>query len=456
MEHAGAHQRDLTQGSIFRKLVVVAVPIMGTSLLQMAYNLTDMFWLGRGVSSEAVAAVGSAGMFFWLAMALIMIGSMGAQIGVSQNLGAKNIEAAQRYAHSAVFLSLVLGIVYGALLGFGADLLISLFNIREAHVAAEAAGYLRMVAVAVPPWFMTAAMTGAFNASGNTHLSFMAHATGLITNMVLDPLFILVFRWGVLGGALATALAELLVFALMCILMKRHKSRPFAQFHLLGRPHRAEIRQILRWSIPSALESGLFTLLAMTIARRVASFGAGAIAAQQMGTQIESLAWLVGGGFGTAVTTFVGQNYGAGKWTRIHRGFRISMAAMLVYGLFVSLLLFFGGRALISLFLREEPIRDIGGTYLRVLATCEWIACTEATTGGTFRGIGKTVPPAVCSILSNIARVPLAYALAATVLGLNGIWWAIACTCMVRGLAMLVWYLVQAKQLPRVDVAQMA
>ena len=444
---------DLTSGGILKKLLLVAVPIMGTQLIQMTYNLCDMFWLGQGVSAAAVAASGSAGMYLWLSMAFLMVGRMGAEIGVSQNMGRGSPEEARKYAQNAVFLAMVLGILYGAVLILFREPLIRFLGIHEAALLRDASNYLAVVALGIPFTFVSGTLTGTFNGAGNSRLSFWANSIGLIVNMVLDPVLILVFRWGVVGAAIATILAQMVVCALFVLFAKRHKERPFERFSLFARPDKQILAQMARWSAPVGLESMLFTLLTMGTTRIAASFGQEAIAIQRVGAQIESLSWLIGGGFGTAVTAFVGQNFGARKWTRIHSGFRISLWTMVVWGITVTALLFFGGRALYLVFIRPEEVQilDGGATYLRILAGCQLFGCLESVSAGAFRGIGKTVPPSVSSISVNILRVPIAYLLSRTPLGLDGVWWGVSLTALLRGLVITVWYLLHARTLPHED-----
>ncbi|MCL2810889.1 MAG: MATE family efflux transporter [Clostridia bacterium] len=444
---------DLTQGGILRKLLLVAVPIMATSFMQMAYNLTDMFWLGRGVSSEAVAASGSAGMFLWLSMAPMLVGRLGAEIGVSQSLGRKDMAAARGYAQNAIFLAMVLGLAYGLLLMLGSEPLIGVYAIQEASLANSAAAYLAIVGAGIPFQFVSAAITGIFNGSGNSRLSFWANATGLALNMILDPLLILGADWGIVGAAAGTVFCQMVVCALFLIFLKRHKKRPFAAFSLRIKPAWKPTAQILRWSVPVGLESGLFTVLTMVTTRLVAGFGGEALAVSRVGSQIESLSWLIGGGFGSAVTAFVGQNFGAGKWSRVHRGFSMAVWSMVVWGALVTVLMFFGGRQLYAAFLREPEIHAMGAVYLRILALSQLAMCLEGISASAFRGVGKTVPPAVISIACNVLRVPLAYVLASTELGLNGVWWAISIGGGVRGLLILAWYLLHARSQPKADVA---
>jgi putative MATE family efflux protein len=315
------------------------------------------------------------------------------------------------------------------------------FGIREAQVAADSAAYLRIVALGNPPAYMAAAMSGVFTGVGNTRIPFYCNAAGLLINIVLDPLMIFTFGWGIEGAAIATVVAQWVVWVLLLLAILRHKDRPFKTFRLFAKPDRAVLRQILRWSTPISLESGLFTLLAMIITRAITPFGSDALAVQRVGSQVESLSWLLGGGFGSAVTAFMGQNFGAKAWDRIERGFRISTFTMLCYGAAVTVLMFFGGYALFALFLPDEPIRQMGATYLRIVALCQVGQCMEGVGAGLFRGMGRTVPPSVSSIASNVLRVGLCYALAATPLGLDGIWWGVTVTALLRGVVVYLWSL---------------
>ncbi len=448
-----AKKVDLTQGGIFRKLLLVAVPIMSTQLMQMAYNLTDMFWLGRMEQSVmAVAAGGLAGMFLWLSMALLMIGRMGSEIGTSQNLGRRDAAAARSYAENSTRIALILGLAYGLVLMIFANPLVAMLQVSDPFVFDNATLYLRIVGTGIPLTYVSAAITGAFNGAGNSRRSFYANAAGLLANMALDPLMILVWGWGVAGAAIATVLAQGIVCALFVWSVKRHPHRPFERFRLLGRIGRDRIQQILRWSLPVALESGAFTALAMVVTGMVSAwYGETAVAVQRVGSQIESLSWLIGGGFSSAVTAFTGQNYGALKWARIRRGYRIALASLLAWEAVVMLLLVFGGRFFFSLFLKEPPhILDMGETYLRILAGCSLFMALEGACAGAFRGMGQTLPPSICSISANLLRPILCWFFAGW-MGLNGLWLGITVSAALRGLLMFIWYTAYERRLPLTD-----
>ena len=444
------HSGDLTQGGILKKILLVAVPIMGTQLLQMTYNLTDMFWLGRLPGSvTAVAASGLAGMFLWLGMALLIFGRIGAEIGVSQNLGAGNRAAAQGFAEDAGRTALLLGSAYGLILLTLTKPLVSLLRVQEADVFDSACAYLRIAGLGLPFSYLSASITGGFNGAGNAKLGFWANASGLAVNMVLDPLMILVWGWGIKGAAIATVIAQGIVCMMLLYFAKQHPRRPFEHFRLLGRFHLSRVKQIFSWSLPVSLESGAFTALAMVVTGMIsASFGADAVAVQRVGSQIESLSWLIGGGFSSAVAAFMGQNYGARKWARIRRGYRISLGFMLAWESFITLLLVLGGRFLFSLFLSDPPhLVNMGREYLMILAGCQVFMALEGTCAGTFRGIGKTLPPSISSIISNVLRPFLCWALAQR-MGLNGFWLGVTLSAALRGLLMFIWFSLYQRQMP--------
>lgn len=433
---------DLTQGDILKKLLMVAFPIMGTQIMQMAYNLTDMFWLGRMQDSvTAVAASGIAGMFMWLGMAVFLVGRLGAEIGVSQNFGKGDRGSALGYAQNSVAIALILGVAYGGILIVFAPQLIFLLQVKEAAVFESACVYLRIVGIGVAFTFVSGAITGSFNGAANSKLTFWANAVGLLVNIVLDPIMILALDWGVVGAAIATVLAQGLVTALFVFFAKRHPERPFLRFRVFAPLDPEKVRQIFRWSTPLVVESAAFTGLAMVVTGMVSAwYGEMAVAVQRVGSQIESLSWLLGGGFSSAVAAFVGQNYGARLWDRIERGFRISLIVLLMWEAIVTAAMLFGGRFFFSLFLKEPPmILDMGGTYLRILGFSQVFMALEGTCSGVFRGMGKTVPPSVCSIVSNVSRPFLSWFFAGW-LGLNGLWLGIAVTGSLRGILMAIWY----------------
>ena len=449
---------NLTEGNILNKLFLIALPIMGTQLFQMMYNLIDMFLLGR-ISYDTVAASGTAGMFIWLSVAFFIIGSMGAEIGVSQSLGNNDPIGAKQYSQNATFLALTLGIIYASIMIGFARPLIGFFRIQEAHVVEDAIAYLSIVALSFPFTFITFSCSASFNGSGNSRFSFIVKASGLLINIILSPLFIFYFGWGIKGAAAATVVAQILVCITFLLSIKFHPARPFEKYYYrdIFRPVKERIVRIVRWAAPVSIESMCFTVLTMLISPLVASFGSGALAVVRVGSQIESISWLIAGGFAAALTSFVGQNYGAQKWSRIHKGVRLSLTMMFIYGLLISVLLFILAQPLFSLFVDDPAIIPLGVSFLRIFALVQMFVCIEMTAAGAFRGTGNTKPPSIVSIFFNVTRVFIAYAMVAfTPLGLDGIWWAMAACNLLRGATLLIWYFVVAKKQQKEDCHKMS
>ena len=436
----GNWQYDLTRGPILNRLLMVALPIIGTQFVQMSYNLTDMFLLGR-VGGDAVAASAAAGMYMWLSGGIMLIGRMGAEIGVAQSMGGGDLETARKYAQNSLFLAVLLGVLYASVCIFFNRSLIGFFRIREAHVALDAASYLRITSLGAPAVIVSAAVAGTFNGSGNSRVPFAINATGLVLNMILDPLFIFVLEMGVTGAAIATAIAQITVCLMSLAAIARRRDRPFEHFRFLERPELRRLTRILEWSLPISLENVLFSFFGMLVSRFVAGYGAHAMAVNRVGSQIESLCWLTCIGFATALTAFVGQNYGAGKWDRIRVCCRISFAVISLWGVIVTFVLFFAGEFLFRIFLPDPALVSMGKAFLRILAMCQIFGCLEAASAGSFRGLGRTVPPSVVSIVSNGLRVPLAYLLARSGMGLSGIWLGVTLGAMFRGLWLFLWFL---------------
>lgn len=433
-------KRDLTSGSILQKLLLVAVPIMGTMMMQMAYNLTDMFWLGR-LGSGAVAAAGVGGLYLWLSQGLALIGRMGAEISVAQRLGAREEEAARSYAQNALAVSVSLGVLFALVFILANPWLIGIYKIAEQDVAADARTYLALAALGVPAAFISTTVAGIFNSSGNSRTPFYINSVGLVANMILDPLLIFKFGMGVAGAAIATSAAQILVCLGSLLAVRLSRFTPLPGFRFFEKPVWTRVRHIFVLGSPVALENMFMAILVMALNKLVAAYGAGAMAVSQVGSQVESMTWLIGGGFSSAVTAFVGQNYGAGKWRRIRKSLQFSAGCMFAWSAFVSLLLFFFGKFFIGLFLQEPELIELGGLYLKIFAVCQVFMAMEGVFAGAFRGIGKTLPPSLASFTVNILRVGVAWALSAGPLGLPGIWVGACLGCIARGIWIPAWFL---------------
>lgn len=184
--------KDLTQGPILGNLIRLSLPIIGTSFMQMAYNLTDMMWLGR-MGSEAVAAVGAASFFSWFGTSLLLITRIGAEVGVSQSIGRRNAGEAASYARHAMVWALILTTIYMVITISLAPQLLGVLNLQSTTVKADATLYLRIISFGFIATFLNPTFQGTYNGAGNSRQPFWYLLAGLLTNMVLDPLLIFGF-----------------------------------------------------------------------------------------------------------------------------------------------------------------------------------------------------------------------------------------------------------------------
>ena len=441
---------NLTEGSISKTLFKLALPIMGTSFAEMAYGLIDMVWVGK-VGTGAVAAVGTAGFYTWLANAFILIPRVGAEVGVAQSTGQNDMKEVKRYIKHSIQMSVGLSLLYGLVMIIFRNALIGFFNLEEGEIIRSAIDYLVIVSCGFTFYFLNPVFTAIFNGYGDSRTPFIINTIGLVANVALDPFLIVGIgpfpRLEVIGAALAMVISQAL--STVIFVMKARKTYDlFSEIHLFQKPDPYHVKNIARMGLPTALQSGLFSIIGIILARIIAQWGATAIAVQQVGMQIESISWMTAGGFQSAMCAFIGQNYGANKWHRVRKGYSTGMAIVSCIGVFATALLYFGARPLFSIFIDEEEVVLQGIRYLKILGVSQLFMCIEITTAGSFYGIGRTIPPSVTGILFNLLRIPGALILSSTSLGLDGIWWAISISSIFKGVVLMIWYIIMLKKQP--------
>ena len=426
---------DLLEGSIAGTLARLAFPIMGTSFIQMGYNLVDMIWIGR-LGSNAVAAVGAAGMFMWLANGFTMIPRIGGQVSVGQRLGAGNPEEGAEFARGALRMGAFLGVLYGIISLLLNKQLIGFFNLNSPDVIWDARVYLMITCGLIVFSFLDQVIGGILAAMGNTVTTFRVTTVGLVINLILDPLLIFgigpLKGMGVAGAAFATVFAQIIVFVLYLRAVWREPII-FGRIHLCVRTPKQHIREIVKIGLPSAMQDALMSMISMVIARFIAGWGDAAVAVQKVGSQIESISWMMAGGFSTAVNAFIAQNYGAGKNDRVRKGYKASLWTVGIWGVLISVIFICFPEPIAQIFFHEPKAIATAMGYLVIIGFSEAFMCVELTTVGALSGLGRTRLCSIISIAFTSARIPLAILLGG-IMGLNGIWWALSSTSIVKGI----------------------
>ena len=429
---------NLTKGPILKTLTKLAIPIMASSFLATLYNITDMAWIGL-LGSKAVAGVGVGGMFTWLSQGLASMARMGGQVRVAQCIGRGEKEMAHRYAQAAIQLSSIMGMAYAILVLVFVHPLVGFFQLQDAESLAAALSYTKIACGLIVFSFLTVTLTGIYTAQGDSRTPFLANLIGLVTNMVLDPVLILgpgpFQKLGVSGAAIATVTAQAIVMTIMILgIILQKKENVLRGIQLFARIPMEYLKGICRIGIPTAIQGMVYCGISMVLTRMVSGFGAEAIATQRVGGQIESISWNTADGFGAALNAFIGQNYGAGRMDRVKKGYRASLWTVGLWGLLITLLFVFEPNAIAKIFFHEPKAIAIAVSYLVIIGFSEAFMCVELMTVGALSGLGKTHLCSVISITFTSARIPLAILLGGTSLGLDGIWWALASTSMIKGI----------------------
>ncbi|MGL4738721.1 MAG: MATE family efflux transporter [Cellulosilyticaceae bacterium] len=424
---------DLTKGNVFGVLMMLALPIMGGSLLQFTYNLVDMLWVGR-LGSDAVASIGSTSFFLGLGYAVNAMVVIGGGIKVAHAVGRDAQEEIKAYINASIVLNGLLGLGYAIALIFAGKSLIGFLNIGNEGVEHNAYMYLLWSAPMMFFAFFNLLFTRLLGSFGNNKVAFKISAIGIIINIILDPLFIYGLHMGVIGAAIATLVANGVMFALFL-----YKGRGILQFDRAVGVQREKIIEVMRLGFPMAFQRVLFTVVNILLARMIAGFGSDAIAAQKIGLQIEAVTYMVIGGLNGAVANFTGQNFGAKKYERIHQGYRTALAIGGVYALITTVVFVAIPDEIVKLFVVESTTILIASDYLRIIALSQVFGVLEMITNGLLTGIGTPKIAAQISIVFTVLRIPMALVLM-TMIGINGIWWSIALSSMLKGIVAYLYY----------------
>jgi len=421
-------QKDLTHGSAINNILKLAIPIIGSSFMQFAYNFTDMLWVGK-LGSNAVAAVGSSGFFLHLGWAFASIILVGSNISVAQAIGRKENKQAQHIAINALLGVMLLTTIYMVLIQLGYRHLIGFFGLNNESTE-MAHGYLRWASLGMYFIFTTRLFTGASNARGDSKKPLKITMAGVIINIILDPIFIFVMDWGVLGAAWATLIAQFIVTTIFWL----QRSQSFLGLKSAWIISVHQIKQLARLGLPPSMQYMIFSVVAIIMAKIVAGFGSDAIAAQKIGLQIEAMTFMTIGGLNGAIMSFTGQNFGAGLYKRVTEGYNAGIVLAIVFGLFMTIIFMTFAEPMVRWFVDEAATVEIGAAYLRIVGMSQVFMCIEMIGSGLINGIGKTRYPASINMVMTLVRIPLAIWLSQPHrYGVNGIWYAILISTTFRG-----------------------
>ncbi len=429
---------DLTKGKVARVLIMLALPIMGSSLLQFTYNLVDMLFVGN-LGSWAATSVGSSSFYIGLGHSLAALIMIGTGIKVSHSVGRNDTDEMKSYISSGMQLSLGIGVVYALiLLIFGNDF-IGFLKLNDSNIQVEAYKYLAWSAPMLIFSFFNTLFARVLASLGNTKKALKINAIGIVLNIVLDYILIYPMKLGVQGAAIATLIAKIVMFILYM------RAEPIIFRFSFKKLHTNKMVEIIKLGTPVASQRVLFTMINIFLARLIASFGDEAIGAQKIALQIESVTYMVTGGLNGAVASFTGQNFGAKKYDRLHRGYKIALGLGVVYAAISTAVFWIFPHNLASLFVDDTATILIIVSYLEIIGFSQIFNAMEMVSNGYLTGVGKPRIPAYVSMIFTLLRIPMAYMLTGF-MGLSGIWWSISISTGLKGMVLLGIYFYRNKK----------
>ncbi len=440
----------MTTGMIPLKLFGLAWPLVVGNLLQTAYNLADMFWVGR-VSPEAVAAISLMFPTAWLFVSVAMGITAAAVAVVSQHIGANEERAAEHAVGQTVILTIAVAVGL-ALIGYLIrNPLVWLIGARD-QVFDLAVAYIEIIFIAIPFTFLFFAFRAVLRASGDTKTAMWLVAISAGLNIIIDPLFILeqdplfgfdglFFGLGVEGAAIATLLSR--IFAAVVGLYILLDGSWGIQLHLQDlRPDPSVLRRLIQVGYPGTADGLLRSLSAVALAALVARFGPIVTAAYGIGLRMMSVSWTVSGAVGQAAATGVGQNLGARTPDRAATVAWVGTAGTMgvLFG-FGAIAFTFPGQ-LMRIFIGDAGVIAEGIEFLRIVAFSWGFFGGLMVIQGAFRGAGNTKEAMVLSFLSRwLLRIPVMWLLAYPLTwGATGLWWGYTVTTVGAFIIGAVWF----------------
>lgn len=416
----------MTVGGITSTLLRFTLPMMLGSLMQQCYNIADTLIVGRCIGPEALAAVGSAYALMVFLTSVLLGLAMGSGTVFSLQFGAGNFRGLRR----SIYVSLVLIGCVTAVLTAAAFLLIDPI-LRLLQVPSEIYSMLRIYLLiifgGIPLTFLYNFYAALLRAVGDSVTPLWFLGISVVLNIVLDLLFILVFDMGVGGAALATVMAQgVSAIGLMLYVLGRRPELRLRKEDMHF--DRVSVKEIVSFSSLTCVQQSVMNFGILMVQGLVNSFGTAVMAAFAAAVKIDSFAYMPVQEFGNAFSTFVAQNFGAGKQARIRRGVRSAFVTSVLFSLAVSVAVFLLARPLMLIFVRAEEMEiiRIGVQYLRIEGAFYFGIGILFLLYGYYRAIRRPGMSVVLTVLSLGTRVVLAYALAAIPsVGVTGIWWSI-------------------------------
>ena len=403
--------KNMAEGSPIKLIFAFAVPMLIGNIFQQLYNMVDSIVVGNYVGKIALAAVGTGfPIIFMMSSMFIGIG-LGATILISQFYGAGDLNNVKKTAQT-IYTAMIIGSIPLSIIGMllSGPLLkltnvpVDTFPMAKQYMVIVFAGLIGNIGFNVN--------AGILQGLGDSKSSLLFLAIACLINIVLDLIFVLVFHWDVPGVAYATIIAQFFSWVFGIIYMR--KKYYFLNFTILKFEFDKDLfKKILKLGIPSGLQQALFAIGIMSLQSLVNGYGSDFMAGFNAANKIDSFAFMPIQSFANAVTTYVGQNIGAGRMDRVHKGTVSTVVISIVFSVVIGAIILLLGPAIMKLFNPDTAVIEAGMIYLKTVVPFFALIALGFTLNSVMRGAGEAIIPMLGSIVSLwVGRVPAAYLLA--------------------------------------------
>lgn len=388
----------MTEGNIWKLLIVFSIPLILGNLLQQMYNTADSIIVGNFVGSNGLAAVGSGTALINLIIAFAQGAAVGAGVVVSQYLGANKKEQIKISVHTSMCIAIILGVILSLLGVFLSPTLLEMMKTPK-EVFKDSALYLQIFCGGLIFNVIYNMATGILNAAGNSRKPLVYLAVASVTNIILDLLLIGVFKLGVMGAAIATDISQ----ALSCILAVGYLLRVKSDYKLYIKELKINkdiAIKIIKIGLPTAIQNMVISFSNVLVQSSVNAYGATAMAGYAAYLKIDGFNILPVLSISMAVTTFTGQNVGANKLDRVKKGMYTALIMGIIYTVFIGAVLLLTSHTVLGFFTPDENVIKYGQIAMKYFCPFYFLLGILNILAGTVRGAGKGVPPMLILLFS--------------------------------------------------------
>lgn len=433
---------DLLNGKPIKSILLFALPIMGSSMLQYNYNLVDNIIVGRYVGTDALAAVGNVGSINGFIIGTALGLTAGFTIPVAQNFGAGDKKKMNKFAGASISMSLVIGLIIVIAAHILSKPLLRLIDTPE-DIIEISSSYVNILYYTVPIQMLLNNFNALARAVGESKKPLYFLIASVFVNLFLDILFVGHFRWGVVGAAWATAISQLTAVVLSAIYIFRYNK----EYNITKRDLLIDAKTSfmqLKLGIPLSLQFTITSIGSMVLQTAVNGFGSSVIAGFTAAGRVEQLTNIPMSGLGVGTMTFVSQNYGAGNYKRIIQSVRKILVLDIAVSVVCSLILVLAGPYVVQLFMTEynEDIMFAAKHYLWAIAECYSLVAVLFVFRNTLQGLGYTYANMIAGAGELFGR--LAVALIFTpLIGFNAVCYAGPVAWLLADIPLIVIYLIK-------------